>query len=984
MVIPEHARLHGKPVTRHRRWAILCVGIGLTLAAWLGVRALQTRQFREELGRAREEVKARRFSAARTRLARLAERRPDDGEIALLLGECERRLGNPDAALAAWRRIPDQAEQAPQAALSCGRMALGLGRYRVAEGCLLRASRTEGEAAAEASSLLEVLYWTTGRREEHRALLRARAEHEADPSGTLRVLWGVDRDPYPVERLAETLDRARAAAPDDDLVWLASAHLATHTGRFEEAAGWLERCERARPDDLAVRIARLDWAVASGRPEEVRRAAARFSASGMPRIRALATSAWLAARDGVREVERAALDALTALEPANDAALERLADLAAQAGEGKQVAELRRRKAAMDAARDRYDRLVNPSETAPAAVEYARAAEAIGRWFDARLWWALASRRDPSIAAEAASATARLKAREDEAASTDGRVVVELLKTDRARAGTQDSAPGGLDVPAFVDEAASRGLVFRFDHGPSPEHQLPETMSGGVGLLDFDGDGWLDIYALQGGAFPPRSSPSVFGDRLFRNRGDGRFQDVTEASGLAALPGGYSHGVAVGDYDNDGRPDLFVTRWRSYALYRNLGGGRFQDVTARAGLGGDRDWPTSAAWADLDDDGDLDLYVAHYLKWDAENPPLCEYPDRSRAGYRYCDPLSFAATPDHLFRNDGGRFVDVTAEAGIVDRDGRGLGVLTVDLDEDGKVDIFVANDLSANCYFRNLGGLKFSERAVEAGLAASAEGGYLAGMGIACGDLDGDGLLDLAVTNFFNQVTTLYHNHGRGLFSDRSGFVGLSEATRRFLGFGVAALDANNDGRLDLAQANGHVSDFRPSYPYEMRAQLLLRDASGRFRDVSEQAGDPWRVPRLGRGLAIGDIDNDGSLDILIVGQGDSLALLRNQARPATGHFLILKLEGVTCNRDGYGAKVTVTAGGRSQVGARSGGGSYLSTSDPRLHFGLGAAQRVDRVEVHWPSGRSDVYEGLIGDTGYRLREGDPTPLRLAGFGAR
>ena len=351
----------------------------------------------------------------------------------------------------------------------------------------------------------------------------------------------------------------------------------------------------------------------------------------------------------------------------------------------------------MDAARDHYNRLINLPDMAPHAAEFARTAEAIGRWFEARTWWALAARRDPSVADEARAAIARLAAKDEAARSTDGRTLADLLGPSRPGGKPTDSGPHDLVIPTFVDEAADRGLVFHFDNGRSEEHQLPETMAGGVAVLDFDGDGWLDVYAVQGGPFPPRGGPPPFGDRLFRNRGDGRFQDVTATSGLAALPGGYGHGVAVGDYDNDGRPDLFVTRWRSYALYRNLGGGRFQDATAQAGLGGDRDWPTSAAWADFDNDGDLDLYVCHYLKWDAENPTLCEYPERSKPGYMYCDPLAFPALPDHVFRNDGGRFIDVTAEAGIVDRDGRGLGVVAADLDDDGKVDVFVANDLSAN-----------------------------------------------------------------------------------------------------------------------------------------------------------------------------------------------------------------------------------------------------------------------------------------------
>jgi hypothetical protein len=240
-----------------------------------------------------------------------------------------------------------------------------------------------------------------------------------------------------------------------------------------------------------------------------------------------------------------------------------------------------------------------------------------------------------------------------------------------------------------------------------------------------------------------------------------------------------------------------------------------------------------------------------------------------------------------------------------------------------------------------------------------------------------------LAVTNFLNQATTLYTNHGGGLFSDRSTTTGLAAATRQFLGFGLAALDANNDGWLDLVQANGHISDFSPSIAYAMKAQLLLGDSSGHFRDVSELAGAPWQDLRLGRGLAVGDIDNDGRMDVLIVGQGAPLALLRNQPASAAGHFLTLALEGVTSNRDGIGAKVTVTAGGRSQLAVRFGGGSYQSASDSRLHFGLGAARLADRVEVRWPSGRRDTYDRLAADAGYRLREGAAKPAPLAGFAA-
>jgi hypothetical protein len=411
-------------------------------------------------------------------------------------------------------------------------------------------------------------------------------------------------------------------------------------------------------------------------------------------------------------------------------------------------------------------------------------------------------------------------------------------------------------------------------------------------------------------------------------------------------------------------------------------------VTARSGFAGERDWPTSAAWADLDNDGDLDLYVCHYLKWDEHDPPLCKKQGDSKEEYVYCDPRPFASASDHVFRNDGGRFLDVTAEAGFADPNGRGLGVLAADLDEDGKIDPFVANDTTANYFFQNQGGFRFVERGIESGLATSATGGNLAGMGIACGDFDGDGRLDVAVTNFYEESTTLYHNHGGGLFSDRAPETGLAAPTRYVLGFGLAALDANNDGLLDLVQANGHVADYRPRTAYAMPAQLFLGTKAHKLIDVSDRAGPDWKTLRLGRGLAVGDIDNDGRVDVLMVCGNGPLALFYNEsgvgASPTSkraDHFLTLSLEGTFSNRDAVGAGVAVTVSGGTQAATRFGGGSFLSASDHRIHFGLGPAQQVDRVEVTWPTGRRDSYGGLPADAGYRLREGDPDPKPLPGF---
>jgi hypothetical protein len=436
-------------------------------------------------------------------------------------------------------------------------------------------------------------------------------------------------------------------------------------------------------------------------------------------------------------------------------------------------------------------------------------------------------------------------------------------------------------------------------------------------------------------------------------------------------------GATVGDYDNDGHPDLFVTRLRTYALYRNRGDGTFEDVTARAGLAGPRECPTSAALADLDDDGDLDLYVCHYMAWEPEHPPTCR---NAKGEAFYCDPRKVEPAPDHVFRNDGGRFVEVTAPAGFADAQGRGLGVVAADLDEDGRVDLYVANDGTANYLYRNQGGLRFREVGVEAGVACNASGGYQAGMGVACGDLDGDGRFDLMVTNFYGEGSTHFQNLGQGLFADRSEASGIGPGTRYLLGFGIALVDADNDGRLDVMIANGHVNDQRPLYRYAMPSRLYQGRPDGRFVDASRQARSPWERPRVARGLAAGDLDNDGRCDALIVAQDGPLAYFHNRTRRA-GRYVTLRLEGTKSNRDGIGARVVVTAGNRRQVAQRVGGGSYLSANDPRLHFGLGDSGRVDEIEVRWPSGRIDRWRGLAAGTGYSLREGDPKARPLAGF---
>jgi tetratricopeptide (TPR) repeat protein len=965
---------------------VLALAASTAALIWVTVWGVETWWYQAELGRAGREMASGRYAPARARLSRLSARRPGRAEVEYPLGACEAALGHVGAALDAWRRVPGDAPEAPRAALDRANLALEHGRLAMAEESLAAVANAPGDLGDEAARLTDRLLMLSGRGREIARRIERRRRPARDQAAVLRTHWLADTQAFPVAAVREALERMSRENPDDDRVWLGRADLDTRTGRFAEADQWLRRCEARRPDDPDVWEARLAWALDAGRPDEAAQALTQLPADRFPVAKVEALRARLGFLRGDPAAERAALERRVELEPGDGAAWGRLAELAERAGERDRAATFRRRKGDVDRAKDNYRKLmgaVASPDPAP-ADELARSAEALGRRFEARGWWSLRARQAPGDS-EARSALERL-ARTEYPEPAAGRTVADLLSTPGPPA--TDRRPGPAQAPAvpkFRDDAEAAGLRFVYDNDQSPLRRLPETMGGGVGLIDYNGDGFLDVYAVQGGRFPPGDAPSGDGDRLFRNKGDGTFEDVTRRAGIEALRRGFGHGVAVADYDNDGHPDLFVTRWGTYALYRNRGDGTFEDVTERSGLGGQRDWPTSAAFADLDGDGDLDLYVCHYLKWDPARSRPC--PDADRPGsYLYCVPRAFEAEPDHVFRNDGGRFTDVTAEAGVVDLDGRGLGVVIADLDGDDRPDIFVANDMTANLLFRNLGGFRFEEVGEASGVASSGEGGYQAGMGIACGDLDGDGLPDLAVTNFYGESTTLFHNLGGGLFADRTAAAGLSAPSRYVLGFGAFFLDANNDGRLDLATANGHVNDFRPAIPYAMPAQLYLGTGGGRLAEVSDRAGGCWRVERVGRGMAVGDLDNDGRQDVVILAQKGPLAYFHNVGvggKGRGGHFLTLQLEGTRSNRDAVGARVRVTASGRAEVAQRLGGGSFLSAGDGRLHFGLGEGDQVPRadVEIRWPSGRVDRYDGLPTDSAYHLVEGDARARPLKGW---
>ncbi len=542
-------------------------------------------------------------------------------------------------------------------------------------------------------------------------------------------------------------------------------------------------------------------------------------------------------------------------------------------------------------------------------------------------------------------------------------------------------AAAGAQEVQFQDVTEGSGIDFVHINAASGEKYLVETMCGGCGFFDYDGDGDLDVYLVNGAHLPgfrPGHKPI---NRLYRNNGEGAgwtFTDVTGASGVG--DSGYGMGCVVGDYDNDGDLDLYVTNFGPNAFYRNEGDGTFTDVTAQAGVG-DALWGSAAAFFDADRDGDLDLYVANYLDFTLENNKVCSGP-RSLGKRAYCHPDEYPGAADVLYRNEGdGTFKDMTREAGIYRPDGKGLGVVCTDYDGDGDLDIYVANDSMENYLFANSGDGKFEEIGLLVGAAFNEMGQTEAGMGVDCADVDGDGDLDLMIGHLDSETNTLYRNEGDGTFTDVTASAGIGPPTLLSVTFGLVFLDVDNDGDADAFAANGHVLDNVHLMPYQQPNQLFENEGGGRFVDASARFGAGLSIARVSRGLAAGDYDNDGDVDLLVGNIADRPDLLRNEGGNG-GSWLAVKLVGGArggqgsevrvSNRDGIGARVRVVAGDRAQVKEVHSGTSYLAMSDLRLHFGLGKQDRVDLVEVRWPSGVVDRIEGVEVNRVMIIREGE------------
>ncbi|HEY6130116.1 MAG TPA: CRTAC1 family protein [Candidatus Acidoferrum sp.] len=536
------------------------------------------------------------------------------------------------------------------------------------------------------------------------------------------------------------------------------------------------------------------------------------------------------------------------------------------------------------------------------------------------------------------------------------------------------SEPAKQSPGKFVDVTGALGVQFEYVASHTAKKYLIETMGSGVALFDYDNDGRLDIFLVNGApladptppdAIPQKTGPKYW-NRLFHQKPDGTFEDATERAGLKGI--GYGMGVAVGDYDNDGFEDLYVTAYRGNKLYHNNGDGTFSDVTEAAGVGGSG-WSTSAAWVDLDNDGLLDLVVLRYLRWDFSDVWCGEH----REGYRaYCHPDIFPAVAPLVYHNDGGgHFTEVSQKFGL-SKPGKGLGIALGDYDRDGKIDLFVANDSMIEFLYHNKGNGQFEEVGLMSQVAVDADGRTYAGMGVDFTDYNNDGLPDLVVTDLANQRYALYKNEGDGSFSYSSFASGFAKITMSHSGWGVRFLDYDNDGWKDLLIAQGHDLDTveltSPNLRYK-EPMLLVRNTGKGFVDVSAESGDVFRKPWVGRGLAIGDIDNDGRIDAVVTTNDGPAHILHNETS-SSNHWLSLFLVGHKSNRDAIGAEVRLRTAQGEQFAVVSTAGSYLSSSDKRVHFGLGSEVTAQSVEIRWPSGTIQKLKNVKGDQILRVDE--------------
>jgi enediyne biosynthesis protein E4 len=537
----------------------------------------------------------------------------------------------------------------------------------------------------------------------------------------------------------------------------------------------------------------------------------------------------------------------------------------------------------------------------------------------------------------------------------------------------------------FRDMTTVAGIHFRHERAASAEKLYLETMGAGVAWLDYKQDGFMDLFFVNSGWTPyfhPAKAPQP---ALYRNNGDGTFTDVTEQAGIRA-DGTFFFGVAVADFDNDGYPDIYMTGYRHSVLYHNNRNGTFTDVTAKTGVGNDSEWATAAGWFDYDHDGKLDLLVANYVSYDVDHPVSC---GEKKPGYRaYCHPDSFSGSSPRLYHNNGdGTFTDVTEKAGLSNKDGKSLAVVLADLNGDGWPDIFIANDTQRNFLYLNNGDGTFRDATYQSGAGFSEDGRPEAGMSADAADVRNNGIYDLYVSHLDFELNRYYRGNGDATFVDATIASGLGRTNYLNSSFGARFFDFDNDGWRDLLVTNGHILDniglYHPNVTYAEERKLYRNVGDGKFVDATKTQDAAFRAAHVGRGLAVGDYDNDGWLDFVVNNNGEDAQLFRNDGADSLAekrnHWVSVRLIGTKSNRDGIGAKLKVTAGGLVSRDQAKGGMSYCSAQDPRIYFGLGEHLKVDLLEIEWPSGAHDVVRDLKADQIVTVEEGKGvTPYRF------